>query len=165
MESFGDCQIVRQYNGGGVLTFLIFMGIIPLLDNLRVYLKVQWFSLWFQTRISLFSCPKISSVDHSFAMSSLVILAPTKSLSTSSKSVGIWHGIYVAVMRSSLDYRVFTCTKIRISPVSPQEASLMGSSRVENWILSAPFRYLMIYPGSRSPIEPSLVGAEGSDEA
>ena len=31
--------------GGGVLTLLVFLGIIPLLESLRRYLKEQWFSL------------------------------------------------------------------------------------------------------------------------
>ena len=52
-------------------------------------LKEQWFNLWCQTRISLSPRPKRSLVDHSLAMYSLIISAPTAYLSTFSKLVGI----------------------------------------------------------------------------
>ena len=67
---------------GSFMTFLSFLCIIPLLDILRRYLKEKWFSLWFQTRISLLYRPKIPSVDHIFSMSSLVRLSPTAYLYT-----------------------------------------------------------------------------------
>ena len=44
--------------GGFFLTLLRFLGIFPLLNILRRYLKKQWFRLWFQTRIFLLFCPK-----------------------------------------------------------------------------------------------------------
>ena len=42
------------------------------------HLKVQWFILWCQTRIFLLYCTKISSVDHSLAMYSLMRLEPDR---------------------------------------------------------------------------------------
>ena len=62
---------------GVFMTLVIFMGIITLLDNLSRYLKLRWFSLWQQTRSYLLSHNKRSSVDHSLAMSYLVISDPT----------------------------------------------------------------------------------------
>ena len=49
--------------------------------------------------------------------------------------------------------------------VSPQEASLVSSSRVENMGESRTFWYIMMHPGDRCPMEPSHVGAESSDRA
>ena len=78
MASCGNSQIVRRKKrGGGVLTLLIFLGIIPLLDNMRRDLNKQWFILWCQTRISLSSRPIGLSVEQSLSMSSLVISAPS----------------------------------------------------------------------------------------
>ena len=48
-----DFQNRQATQGGGVLIFLRFLGIIPLLDNLRRYLKEKLFSMWCQTRSSL----------------------------------------------------------------------------------------------------------------
>ena len=61
---------------------LSFLGIIILLDNIRRDLKVQWFSMWFQTRISLSHHTKRSSIDHGLVMYSLVRLATTAYLTT-----------------------------------------------------------------------------------
>ena len=66
----------KATQGGSILIFLSFLGIISLLESLGKYFKDQWFILWCQTRISLSSHPKGSLVYHSLAVSSLVILAP-----------------------------------------------------------------------------------------
>ena len=116
------------------MTLLILLGIISLLDNMMRHLKVQWFILWCQTRIFLLLCPKMYSVDHSLAMYLLVILSTTTSFSTLSKCVGGWYGQLVGVGRSYPAYRVSSWHKIRIFQMSPQEASLIHSPRVENWI-------------------------------
>ena len=76
---------IYETQGGSFLTLLNFLGIIPLFDSLKRYLKDQWFRLWCQTRISISSRTKGSSVDHSLAMYFLVSSAPTVSFSTSSK--------------------------------------------------------------------------------
>ena len=117
------------------------------------------------TTISLSSCPKRSSVYHSLSMSSLVISAPTAYLSTTSKLVGIWYGISVVVSRSSPASRLSSWHKIRIFQVSPRGASLVRSSRVENMCGYDPFCYLTMSFWARCPMEPSPVGAEGSDRA
>ena len=78
---------------GGVLTLLRFLGIIPLLNNLKCYLKEKWVILWCQTRRSLSSRSKSSLGDHRFSMSSLIIFDPTSSFSTSSKLVRSWDGL------------------------------------------------------------------------
>ena len=151
--------------GGSFLIFLSFLGIIPLLDSLRRDLKDKWFRLWCQTRTSLLSRHKRSSVDHRLSTSSLVSSDPTASLSTSSKLVGIWYGLSVRVRRSSLASRILPWPQIRILQVSPQGSSLVRSSRVEDLGGSEPFWYLTIYVGDRCPMEPSLMSAEGSDRA
>ena len=61
---------LQATQGGSFLISLSFHGIIPLLDSLMRYLKEKLFSLWFQTRISLSSRTRISSVEHSLDMSS-----------------------------------------------------------------------------------------------
>ena len=109
--------------GGGGMILMSFLGIIPLLDSMRSCLKYQWLSLWFQTRISLLSCPKRSSVDQILSMSLLVSSSPTASLSTYSKLVDICDVISVIVRRSSPSYRLFPCPKIRVFQVSPQGSS------------------------------------------
>ena len=116
--------------GVGGLTLLIFLAIIPLLDVLRRDLKEQWFSMWFQTRSSLLSRPKSSSVDHSLVMSSLLRLYPNVSFSTSSKLVGKYNGLLIRVRRSFPASRLLSWPKIRIFQVSPQGTSLVRSSRV-----------------------------------
>ena len=83
---FPNKQVTKE---GSFLILLSFLGITPLLDSLSRDLKEQWFILWCQTRISLSSRPKRSSVDHSLAMSSLVSSDPIAILSTSFKLVGI----------------------------------------------------------------------------
>ena len=144
---------------------MILLDIIPLLDSLLRYLKEQWSSLWCQTRSSISSCPKRSSVEHSLAISSLVSLAPTVYLSNYYKLVWIWDGLSVRVMRSSPASRLLSWPKIRVFHVSPQRASLVRSSRVANMGGSGPFWYLMMSFGYRWPMKPSLVGAEGPDRA
>ena len=114
---FPNIQATQQ---GDFLALLILLGIILLLDNMRSYLKVQWFIMWCQTRISLLSRTKSSLVDHSLAMSDLVRLSPTTSLYTSSKLVGSCYGLLVVVSRSSPAYRVSSRTTIKILQVSPQ---------------------------------------------
>ena len=84
---------------GSFLILQSFLGVILLLDSLRGDLKDQWFSLWCQTRSSLLSCPKRSLINRHLAMSSLLSLDPTASLSTSSKLVGIWDGLLVGFRR------------------------------------------------------------------
>ena len=111
---------------------LSFLGIIILLDNIRRDLKVQWFRLWSQTRISLSSRPKRSLVDHSLDMFFLVSLDSTTSFYKSSKLVGSWYGILVVFRKSSPDYMVSSWTKIRTFQVSLQDSSLPLFSRVEN---------------------------------
>ena len=68
----------KQVTGGGSggLILLSFIGNTPFLDSLRRDLKGQWFSLCCQTRSSLSSRTRSSYVEHSFAISSLVISAP-----------------------------------------------------------------------------------------
>ena len=74
---------------------------------------------------------------------------------TSSKLVGSWYFPLVGFMRYSTASRVSSCYKIWIFQVSPQGASLIWYSRVENWGWSAPFWYLKISPGDRCPMDPS----------
>ena len=107
---------------------LSFLVIIPLLDSLRRYFKDRWFSLWCQTSRSPSSHPKMSSVDHSLAIFSLVISDPTTSFSTSSKLVYICYGLSVGVRSSSPAYRLLSWPKIHIFLVSPQVSSLVRSS-------------------------------------
>ena len=57
---------------GSFLTFMRFLGVKPLLDDMGGDLKLQCFSLWLQTEISLSSRPKMSSVDHRLDISSLM---------------------------------------------------------------------------------------------
>ena len=114
------------------MNLMSFLGIIPLWDNLGRNLKEQWYSQWCQTRSPFSYRPKRSSVDHSLAISYLMRLDPTAYLSTSPKLVGIWYEISVGVRRSSPTSRLYYWPKIRIFQVSPQEASLVLSSRVEN---------------------------------
>ena len=102
----------QETHWGEVLTFMVFLGVITILDHVRQYLKVQWFSLWFQAKISLLSHIKKSSIDHSLAISSLVVSVTTTSLSAYSKLVGIWGGISVRVGRSYPDSRLSSWTRI-----------------------------------------------------
>ena len=64
---FGDFPNKQATQGGSFLIFLSFLCIIPFLDSTWRDLKEQWFILWCQTRISLSSLPKRSSVDPSLA--------------------------------------------------------------------------------------------------
>ena len=124
----------KATQGGSFITLLILLCIIPLLYNLRRDLKDQWFVLWCQTRISLLSHPKSSSIDHGLAMSSFVISDPTTSLSNPSNFVGSWDGILVRVKRSSPDSNPLTCPKnTYLSSVSPRGLlSVLRSYRVAN---------------------------------
>ena len=135
--------------GRGFLISMRFLGIAPLLDSLRRYLKEQWFSLWFQTRRSLSSRPKGSLVSHVLTMSSLVRLSPTTYLPTSSNLVGIWDGISVGVRRCSPDSGISPWPKIWIFQVSPQVSSLVRFSRVENLGGSDPLWYITMYLGDK----------------
>ena len=153
----------KAVQGDSFLTLTIFLGILPLLDNLRMDLKVQWFSLWFQTRISFSSFPKRSSVNHSLVMYSPMSLATTTSISNSSKLVGCCYGLLVVVSRSFPASRLSSCPIIRIFQVSPQEDSLVCSSMVSNMDGYGSFWYCAIFTGDRGPMKPSLVSAEGSD--
>ena len=108
---FQNRQVTKE---GRVITFLIFLGIITLLDNMRRDLKEQWFSLWYQTRSSLLSCPQRSSVDHSLKISYTMSFSPTKSFSTPSKFVVSWNGILVGVRRYSSVSRLSSWPKIRM---------------------------------------------------
>ena len=92
---------IQATQGGSFLALLIFFGITPLLDNLRIYLGYLWFSLCFQTRISFSYRTKHFTVDHRLGIYYLARLGPTKYLFTSSKLVGIWYGLSVGVRRSS----------------------------------------------------------------
>ena len=98
-------------------------------------------------------------------MSYLVILVPNKYFSTYSNFVGSWDGISFEVSKPSPASRLLSWHQIRILLVSPQEASLVRSSRVENIGGSGPFWYHTISPGSKCPMETSLVGVEGSYRA
>ena len=151
--------------GGGGMILMRSLGIIPILDSLRSYLNEQWFRLWCQTRSSLSSRPKRSSVDHSLDMSSLVISAPIAYVSASSKLVGIGYGILVGVRRSSYASSISPWTKIRVFQVSLQRSSLVRSYIVANMGGYDPFWYLTMSSGARCPMETSLVGAEVSDKA
>ena len=75
---------IQAMQGGSSLDLLRFLGIIPLLDNLMRYLKVKWFRMLFQTRISVSYRPKRSSVEDDFVISSLVSSPPEVSFYTSS---------------------------------------------------------------------------------
>ena len=147
------------------MILLSFLGIIPQLDSIRRYTNEQLFSLRFQTRSPLSSCPKRSSADHSLAMSSLVRLAPITYFPISSKFFGFLDGLSVGVRKSSPASRLLSWTKIRIFQAFPQGASLVRSYRVANMGLYDPFWYLAISFGDRCPIEPFLMGAEGSNRA
>ena len=79
--------------GGGFTTLLILLVIITLLDNTRMYFKYKWFILGCQTRSSLSPCCKSSSLEHSLAMYSFVILDTTTCLYNSYKlGGGVWMG-------------------------------------------------------------------------
>ena len=165
MVTCATSKIDRRYKGGRFLNLMSFLVFINLLDNLRRYLKEQWFSLWCQTRSSLSPRPKSSLVDHRLAISSLVISAPTTSVSISSKCVGIWYGILVRARRYSPSSRISSWPEIRIFQVNPQEDSLVHYSSVANMDRHDPFWYLTMSLGERYPMEPYLVGGEGSDRA
>ena len=98
-------------------------------------------------------------------MSSLLILSPTSYLSTSSKLEGVCDGLSVGVRGSFPASRISSWPKIQIFHVSTQLASLVHSSRVENVGISDPLWYLEMSHVDRGPMEPSIVGAEGSDRA
>ena len=110
--------------GGFFLSFLRFLDISPLLDNMSRYLKVQWFSLWFRTRNPLSSQPKRSLVDQILAVHFRVRSSPTTSFSS-------WDGISVGVRRSSPASRLSSWTRIWVFQVSPQEASFVLFPKVE----------------------------------
>ena len=118
--------------GCGCMTFLILLGIIPFLNHLSRYLRVQWFSLWYQTKISLSSCTDSSLVDHILAIYSPVRSDPTTSLCPSSKLVGSCYGLLGRFSRSYHASRISSWPKIRIFQVSPQGGSLIRSSTVMN---------------------------------
>ena len=84
--------------------------------------------------------------------------SPTVSFSTYSKLVWIWNGLSVGVRRSYPDIRLSSWTKVRIFQVSPQEAYLVHSSKVENLGGYDPFWYLTMYTGYMCPMEPYLLG-------
>ena len=98
-------------------------------------------------------------------MSSIVILDTNSSFFNYSKLVGIWDGVSLGDRRSSNASGVSSWPKIPIFQVSTQEASLMHSFRVTNWVGYDPLSYLSIPPGDRCPVEPPLLGMEGSDDA
>ena len=125
---------IQAKHGGGFMTLLIFLDITPLLDNLRRYLNYQWFNLWCQTRSSLYYRPKMSSVNHSLAISSLISSATNISLYTSSKLVEIWDGILVGVMRSSPASRISYCPLIRISRCTPRNPPCCATLGWQIWV-------------------------------
>ena len=86
-------------------TLLRLLVIITLLEFLRRVFYDQWFSLWCQNRISLSSFTRRSSVEHSWAMYPLAILAHITSFYTSSRLMGGLDGISVEVGRSSTAFR------------------------------------------------------------
>ena len=98
-------------------------------------------------------------------MSSLLNLDPSAYFPTSSNLVGIWDGLSVGVRRSYPTSRLLSWPQIRIFQVSPQGDSSVRSSRVTNLVITCPLWYLKMSPGASCPMEPSLVGAEGSDRA
>ena len=121
--------------GGSFLILPRLMVIIHLLDSLRRHFKVQWFSLWCQTRSSLSSRPKSYLVDHSLNMSSLVSSYPTKSLSTSSKLVGIWDGLLVGFRRPYTSSKFSSWPQIRIFGCLPRDTPLCAPLGWKNgWI-------------------------------
>ena len=110
----------KQATQWGIFMILLsLLGITPLLDSLRIYLKGKCFRLWCQTRSSLSSHPKRSLVDHILAISSLRISYPIKYFSTSSKLVVIWDGILFVVRRSFPASSLLSWLKIWIFKVSP----------------------------------------------
>ena len=117
---------------------------MPLLDNMTEESKVQWFSLWYETRISLSYHPNRSLVDHNLDISSPMILAPTTSLCTPSKLVGSYYRISVVVRRFYLASKVSSWPQIGIFQVYPQGEYLMLSSRLESRRPSAPLRSLWL---------------------
>ena len=70
-----DFPNIQATQGRSFMILMSFLDIIPLSYSLMRDLKEQWFSLWCQSRISLSSRPRRSSVDHSLSMSPLVISA------------------------------------------------------------------------------------------
>ena len=133
-----DFPSIQATQGDSFLILMSFLGVIPLLDNPRSNFKEQRFNLWCQTRSSLSSRPQRSSVDHSLAMSSLVISAPTTYFSTSSTVVDMWGGLTVGVRRFYPAFRLSSWPKIRVFQVSPQGALLVHYSRVKNMGVSEP---------------------------
>ena len=114
-----DFPSIQATHEGSLLVLMRFLGIIYLLNSLRRYLKLQWFSLWCQTRSSLFSSPMRYSIYHSLDMSSLVSSAPITSLSTSSRLVRILDGLSVGVRIYYPASRLLSWPKIRIFRVCP----------------------------------------------
>ena len=112
---------IQAKKGESFLIFLIFLGIIPILDITRRDLKEQWLNLWCQTRISLSPYTKMTSDDQILAISSLMSSAPTASLSTSSKLVMIWYGLSVGFRRYSISSRILSWPQIRISRCLPRD--------------------------------------------
>ena len=72
-----DFPNIQATQGGSYMVFMSFLVIIPLLGSLRGYLREKWLIMWCQTRRSLSSCPRRSSVDHSLAISYIVSSAPS----------------------------------------------------------------------------------------
>ena len=79
--SFGDpwyfvvLTKYSEHSKGVFMTFLGFLYIIPFLDNLIILFKVKWFSLWFQTSISISYSPKGILVESNLAVPPLLRLA------------------------------------------------------------------------------------------
>ena len=147
-----DFPNIQSTQRGCFLELLRFLGIINLLDNIVKYLKVQCFSLWFQTRISLLSLTKISLVYHILSVTSLMSFSPTTSLSTSSKLLGGCNVLLVVDSSSSTSSRVSSWINIRIFQLYPHMACLVCYTRVMNWWSFSLFLYLATYYVTSYPI-------------
>ena len=109
----------KSMQGESFLKFLRFLGIITLLDNMRRYLKVQWFSLWCKTKIPLFPWSTRSLLYQSLDMLSLVKYDPTTSLNTYYNLVRSWDGISFLVRRYYTASRLFLTQNPNLTGVSP----------------------------------------------
>ena len=97
-------------------------------------MREQRFILWYQTRSSLSSRPKTSSVDQKLSISSLVSSYHIISLSASSNLVGIWDGISAEVRMSYPFYRLSSWPKIWISGCFPREPPWYASLKCHIWV-------------------------------
>ena len=146
---------IQATQGGIFLILLIFLGIIPILGSLMREFKDQWFSMWCQTRSSLSSRHRRSSVEHRLAMSSLVSSDPITYFSTSSRLVGILDGLLVGVRNYSTAYRLLYWPKMRISGCLPRDLPWCAPIEWQIWVDLTLYDILLCLLGIGAPWNPT----------